>query len=284
MNRKIKYTTDGQKVVVIGKLNSTETIVQEIFVSDGAEIPSGEQFITKSLHDAPVESWKDKDDRKKEVRRKNTEREHDRMLSLLNADIETAKKTLSVKRNLISDAIKNATAYENHIDNEPFTTLLAFLSGEITHVLFDDWRAKIVTFEDAFGTDDSCERDAVKLLTLFGKSRDSFEWKISQYSDGSGSSRKIVPCKSYEDAIAALEKSIRESINRLWNGSRRGVQSDMLKLKEQYGLSVPAGDDLKEYYQKEIDVKIELIDKSNKETGDKQAEVSELQKKLEEAG
>ena len=57
----IKYTTDGKKVVVIGDLNQTEKIVQEIFVTeDGCEIPSGERFVVKSLLDKPSISWKEK--------------------------------------------------------------------------------------------------------------------------------------------------------------------------------------------------------------------------------
>src|SRR6476659_8101217 len=41
----IKYTDDGKKVMVVGKLNAQQTIVQEIFVSAGQEIPSGENFV-----------------------------------------------------------------------------------------------------------------------------------------------------------------------------------------------------------------------------------------------
>ncbi len=36
-------------------------IVQEIFISNGNEIPSGENFVVKSLHDAPAVSWKEND-------------------------------------------------------------------------------------------------------------------------------------------------------------------------------------------------------------------------------
>jgi 23S rRNA C2498 (ribose-2'-O)-methylase RlmM len=57
----LKYTSDGKKVSVIGKINQTEFIVQEIFVTEsGDEIPSGENFTAKSLHDKPVISWKEK--------------------------------------------------------------------------------------------------------------------------------------------------------------------------------------------------------------------------------
>ena len=58
-----KYLSDGRKVVVVGVLNQTETIVQEVFVTkSGDEIPSGERFVVKSLHDAPVLSYKTKEE------------------------------------------------------------------------------------------------------------------------------------------------------------------------------------------------------------------------------
>lgn len=41
----MKYLADGRKVVVIGKINQTEHIVQEIFVTDsGDELPSGDNL------------------------------------------------------------------------------------------------------------------------------------------------------------------------------------------------------------------------------------------------
>ena len=53
-----KFLSDGRKVVVVGALNNQETIVQEVFVTQqGDEIPGGERFVVKSLHDQPVESW-----------------------------------------------------------------------------------------------------------------------------------------------------------------------------------------------------------------------------------
>ena len=67
----IKFTTDGKKVIVIGSLNSQEKIVQEIFIVGGSEIPSGEHFVVKSLHDAPAVSWKEKNIKEIEVNKLN---------------------------------------------------------------------------------------------------------------------------------------------------------------------------------------------------------------------
>ena len=53
-----KYTNDGKKVAIVGKLNADQTIVQEIFITEsGQEIPSGENFVVTSLHDQPVKKW-----------------------------------------------------------------------------------------------------------------------------------------------------------------------------------------------------------------------------------
>lgn len=53
-----KYTNDGKKVGIVGKLNAEQTIVQEIFITEsGQEIPSGENFVVTSLHDQPVKKW-----------------------------------------------------------------------------------------------------------------------------------------------------------------------------------------------------------------------------------
>ena len=59
MENQKKYTTDGRKVVVLGSLNSQEKIVQEVFIINGSEIPSGEHFVVKTLHDYPAVSWKE---------------------------------------------------------------------------------------------------------------------------------------------------------------------------------------------------------------------------------
>jgi hypothetical protein len=53
-----KYTNDGKKVAIVGKLNADQSIVQEIFITkNGQEIPSGENFVVTSLHDQPVKKW-----------------------------------------------------------------------------------------------------------------------------------------------------------------------------------------------------------------------------------
>ena len=71
----LKFLSDGRKVSVIGKINKTEFIVQEVFVTaSGDEIPSGENFTAKSLHDAPVQSYKEKEAARQPNEQNNNQR------------------------------------------------------------------------------------------------------------------------------------------------------------------------------------------------------------------
>lgn len=60
---------------------------------------------------------------------------------------------------------------------------------------------KILAKEDAEKQADDYDHGKVKLLTLFGDSKGDLQWRIDQYSDGSGGSKRIAhPAKTIEDA------------------------------------------------------------------------------------
>lgn len=44
-------------------------------------------------------------------------------------------------------------------------------------------------------------RDCFKLLSLFGRSDGDLEWRLNQYSDGSGCGSTVYPCTSYDQAL-----------------------------------------------------------------------------------
>ncbi len=121
----IKYTTDGKKVSVIGKLNNTETIVQEIFVTaNGAEIPSGENFVVKSLHDQPVESWKEKQLRDLEARYCREKNELETRIKTQKRILENAVAKASLKADFLLD-------FANNSNETQIKTLKLVLSGKI---------------------------------------------------------------------------------------------------------------------------------------------------------
>lgn len=198
----IKYTSDGRKVAVIGKLNAEQTIVQEIFVSNGQEIPSGENFVVKSLHDAPAVSWKDNDLKKQEER-------YERETKRLKDELESQSRRLGIAKEKAKAHADSLMAFANKAGVEQLETLKKFLSGEITHLYKAGYCPEIFEWADdleSFDTDnDSWNRrvkiNGMKLVSLFGYSDGNLAYRLHTYRDGSGGSAEIRPATSYEQAL-----------------------------------------------------------------------------------
>lgn len=238
MTKQKYYTSDNKKVVVIDKLNSQETIVQEIFISNGKEILSGEKFVVKDLYDSPIISWKEKELIKIENMYSKRKDEIDKDLEKLNK--EHKKKQIVLKKLIKASSL-------NDFNIEPFKTLIDFMAGDITHVVLQKYTGyKIITFEELVSQQSGHDRDEIKLISLFGKSDCDFEWKINSYSDGSGTYEHIYPCNSFEEAKNKLNNIIKLEID------ERIINIYMLKAKEDYNLKYPLVSHTKKYYKKQI--------------------------------
>lgn len=200
----IKYTNDGRKVLVVGKLNAKQSIVQEIFVSDGNEIPSGENFVVGSLHEAPAESWKEK-------RLRELEERYDRTRVELERRIEKARQSLSEAETKAKLRASALLAFAKNSDDEQLQRLHAFLAGEVTHFFINGYPPKIISFDDdtVFDVDrwgGSKKIDGIKLVSLVGRSGGNLAYRLSDYRDGSGGSTEVIPCRSYAEAAAEAQK------------------------------------------------------------------------------
>lgn len=196
----IKYTDDGKKVLVVGKLNAQQTIVQEIFVSAGQEIPSGENFVVKSLHDAPAESWKEKNLRELEARyetsRKKWEAEIDQQGRRLSMIKEKAKHHADALFKFVDKS------HESQLD-----LLKKVISGQITHVFIAGYSPEIFQWEEGDKTYDidtyhgRMQVDGIKLLSVYGYSDGNLTYRLHTYRDGSGGSDQVFPVCSYAEAL-----------------------------------------------------------------------------------
>ncbi len=244
----MKYTKDGKKVVVVGKINSETWIVQEIFMSGEQEIPTGENFTVNTLLDEPMETWETRNIKKLEETKQRLE-----------ASIEKlGKKQVKVNVNsqfvrLINRALEK---YEG-IDVGQLSTLLEFVTGQITHVIINQYKGyEILTLEDAIGDkEDRYDRlscNGLKLVSLFGCTKDGgrkhleydsdfrLDWRINQYRDGSGSWTTVYPCRSYEEAVEKLDGFIAD----------KDAYDDLIELKEKYNLSNPSEEKIEVYKAK----------------------------------
>lgn len=199
-----KYLSDGRKVAVIGKLNNNETIVQEVFVTkSGDEIPSGENFTVKSLHNEPVLSWKEKNLSNIEINTKNY------ILAQENANKDKSRAIQELKG--IQELLKQSKLLEKLLPEQDLEVFTMFMTGTIEYLVVDSYGIsppeKMIDKIIGFNSYHSDSRfDSIKLLSVLGKSDGILDYRINQYSDGSGSNIHCYPFSNREDALSHIKQ------------------------------------------------------------------------------
>lgn len=225
----LKYTNDGKKVAVIGKLNAQESIVQEIFVINEQEIPSGENFVVKSLHASPAISWKGKEEERIETNLKRLESQYDKAEN----DYRRLMSDLKNKSSAIKDHIKYVTGLlATNIDSAVLNILTNFLSGDIKYIVWEGYQLKIQSFFDAIQQSDTYHGDSryesLRLLSLFGQDDGTFSWKINNYKDGSGSWYNVSGYQTLEEAKERLKEIL----------IQKGINHDTIKIANEYNIEL----------------------------------------------
>lgn len=232
----IKYTNDGKKVLVVGKLNAEQTIVQEIFVSAGQEIPSGENFVVKNLHDAPAESWKEKNLRELELRYESDRKK-------LQCQIDEQDRRLSLEREKAKFQTSVLLQFVKNSDESQLETLKSFMAGQITHLFVAGYSPEIISWTDSSKVYDCnsyggrTKLEGIKLVSLMGKSDGDLSYRLHDYRDGSGSSKAIYPATSYEAALAMAQAQLDKDAAAYLASDRASIYlSEWEKIE---GISIP---------------------------------------------
>ena len=217
MNQEIKYTTDGKKVVVVGNLNSQEKIVQEIFIVNGNEIPSGENFVVKTLHDAPAISWQETKLKALEAAFEKDKKEWDSKIEGLNRDKRLAYNSLSARVKWLRSVAKEPREAEfkkaiNQIadflsDSEKWVFVRDYTSWHLQPFNENGVNNLLDRYESSYGNK---RFDSMRLLSLFGRSDGSLVFRINEYSDGSGSDKDVVFFKSKEEALTFIQQEFEQ--------------------------------------------------------------------------
>lgn len=233
MDKQIRYTDDGKKVVVVGKLNNQETIVQEIFVSDsGNEIPSGENFVVKSLHEQPVKSWKEKN-------LENIEKEYNKKDTEYRNELKRLEDSYRTQRDLLRAKLEYAGKVLKTVSPKSFDTFVNYLTGKITHILYIRYGGvEIIEMKDTKEVFTDWNDKPLKLVTIYGKDNGDLQYRINYYHDGSGRDEEIYPFTSYEEAFEKAEKTI-NGLDRYYedtikSANKLGIKLDETKLKAFY--------------------------------------------------
>lgn len=254
----IKYTTDNKKVAVVGNLNSTDKIVREIFVVDGKEIPLGEQFVVKVLHDLPVISWKEKRLREINDLYEKTytqkEKEYKELQKKYNFDIQAITERLSFLNN-----------FKSSFTEKKLDQLINFISGNVKYIVIErGGTLEISDYDSSIIDKDFGKFDSLKLLSVFGKTNGDISYKMNDYYDGSGHWVTVHPFSTIEQALEFLKCRFLILLE-------NGLTDGLMKVSEKYNIEIPK-DKLEEYKEKkrtsitrDIAENKRMIDSLNKE-------------------
>ena len=117
-----------------------------------------------------------------------------------------------------------------------------WLQDKITHFAMVPEYGEIfvTTKEIALKKSYSYDRD-IKLLTLYGSSKGDLTFRISQYSEGSGSSMTCWPFTNEQDATVYAQKIISERLDRALADIKVNVRdyAELIKNAEKLGVGVP---------------------------------------------
>lgn len=185
-----KYLADGVAVHV-HQIVEGGFIVQSIYQDEETEYMDGPKYLVERVFDsAPTVAL-------------------DERITALREEVET----LSEKRNAIRAELREIEVGEKARlarirTHKGLERLDLFIQGKITHFAdLTHWHPGIFEFKYKENQSEY-DRDAMKLLSLFGRTNGDLEWRLNQYSDGSGSSSIVVPCTSYEEAQEHLQKLV----------------------------------------------------------------------------
>lgn len=257
----IKYTTDGKKVVVVGNLNAQEKIVQEIFIVNGAEIPGGENFVVKSLLDAPGKSWKENETEKVEKRYAELMAQYESTRERLRREESTVLEALRAK-------LKTLRMTEKNLNLEAFDMASSFLLGEFKYAIIGNYDWDIVDFsmETIGARFENGRFDSLRLISLMGRTDGSLSWKLHEYCDYSGNGNSILLFKTIGEAKVKLFELIQ---------GKKGYSEKDVAVLRKWGLGVDAGklENLKNDLVKIAKDNIDNYEKALKEKREKLAEI-----------
>lgn len=184
------YTEDGELVRIVQELADGTFLVAHQYERDDYSPSEGRPYVIERLWKSPPAARLDP-----------AITELRETISILREEEAAIRKRMNDEQKRLSDLRKYGG----------FETLLKFLEGKITHILFwDSWGTfDILPLKEAVGKKEygRYEED-VRMISLYGRlvqRTDTITFCLNDYRDGSGSNRKIEAFESLESAKARMQ-------------------------------------------------------------------------------
>lgn len=234
MENQIKYTPEGKKVIVLAKIESTNSfIVREMYIADGVEIPLGEIFGVTKLFDEAPKTWQEKRIEEIKISLEKEERSFKEKIAQFDKKKQTVLKHLKNQLDYFQRLINTWNRNPNtEILYKTFDTLSSFVLGKIKYFVVVNYGIKIVKYEDYMNDKDG----EIRLISLFGKDQGSLNWGVNQYGDGSGTNYRVIPCetlkKAKEEFLNYVNKKENYHPEDLGIARKHKIKLDPIKVKQ----------------------------------------------------
>lgn len=206
-----KFTPDGKKVAVCGKINSTEYIVQEVYVTEsGDEIPSGENFTAKVLLDEPALSWKDKELAKVERNLQAAKDYYDSQVKK-NRQLEQEAKA-------VSELLKRNNFLKDKLPEFDWDHFCDAVTGNVKYLVRANYTLEITSFEEEHYRYENNYGDRVfdgirALSVIATGSNYSTKYHLHTYQDSSGGVNEVFYIKDDEELYRVVMNYLDKRFN-----------------------------------------------------------------------
>jgi hypothetical protein len=251
-SRDIKYTIDGEEILITQHINGSGYIVRYVY-EDG---PSGKEFFLSYpdvYEDPPIKKLHSK------IEGLNTQ-----IQALLIQKDSLESSIMKSKENL--DLLAKDLEQYNQVQ-----VVFDFAKGEITHFV-DIQNFNILDLSSL-----EYDNEHVKMIGLTGRKDRLLEWRIYRYSDGSGSSVPVIPCRSKEEAIKVLANIANKALPDV---SSVYIKNRIAASSLVYGYNIPDSV-IKEYHDAQREGILKMIKEGQIRLEKTQKEIEKLNNLLE---
>jgi hypothetical protein len=255
----IKYLKDGRAVDVIQKLIKGY-LVSEVYIVNGeAETDSSLMIADEVYDEAPNIMY----DERIAALRKTLSELHEEKSQLIQEIYDRKQKERAEEKR-----------FEKYKKYSQLQLLDDYLEGRITHVVVKGYNGINILTIDQIKADNKYD-SGFKLITLYGQTDGDLQWRINQYSDGSGSSQDVILCTSYEQALSAAS----EFLIKLFAETIKNPRGSIIKNAEALGVPIPENYQIV-YNQAAIKKLSNDIKEYEKEIKDAQDKMSRINKTI----
>lgn len=162
----------------------------------------------------------------------------------LNDKVRELEERIGEQRKVLAELDDDKRAMENDLaamhkrykENDQLRNLDLWISGAVTHLVkLDGYGFKIGTVEKILGHDSDKE---MRLLSIYGGTKNHYRWKMASYSDGSGSSTEVLLATSEADAKQVAAKWFNTEIGIRQRNNQDHMVLGIAKCAMEYGIAV----------------------------------------------